>query len=110
ITLNIAINYGSRQEILRAAKTMAEDVRNGVIEPESLSEDDFAGYLYTAGMPDPDLLIRTSGEQRISNYLLWQIAYTEIYYTNVNWPDFNDEELYKAVISYQQRHRRFGGI
>lgn len=110
ITLNIAINYGSRQEILRAVKAVAEDCREGKMSLDDLDESNFSSYLDTAALPEPDLLIRTSGEQRISNYLLWQIAYTEIYFTDVRWPDFNEEELYKAILNYQQRSRRFGGI
>lgn len=110
ITLNIAINYGSRQEILKAVKYIVQDCEAGKIEADTLDEAAFSGYLDTSSLPEPDLLIRTSGEQRISNYLLWQIAYTEIYFTNVHWPDFNEEELYKAILEYQHRSRRFGGI
>lgn len=110
ITLNIAINYGSRQEILKAVKSIVQDCEAGKIEADALDEAAFSSYLDTGSLPEPDLLIRTSGEQRISNYLLWQIAYTEIYFTNVHWPDFNEEELYKAILEYQHRSRRFGGI
>ena len=110
IELNIAINYGGRQEILRAVKAIAEEIQIGKFNVEDLNETTFSQYLYTTGQPDPDLMIRTSGEQRISNYFLWQLAYTEIYFTDVNWPDFNEEELYRAVIAYQKRDRRFGGI
>ena len=110
ITLNIAINYGSRQEILKAVKKIASQYRNGDIDIDDLDEAGFSRCLETGGLPDPDLLIRTSGEQRISNYLLWQIAYTEIYFTEVKWPDFNEEELYKAILNYQGRQRRYGGI
>ena len=110
IDLNIAINYGGRQEILRAVKTISQEIQQGTLNADDLDEAAFSKYLYTAGQPDPDLLIRTSGEQRISNYLLWQLAYTEIYFTDVNWPDFDEEELYRAVLAYQNRNRRFGGI
>ncbi|MEG0874041.1 MAG: isoprenyl transferase [Clostridiales bacterium] len=110
ITLNIAVNYGSRQEILGAVKTVIQDVKDEKISVDDLDESTFSQYLETGGLPDPDLLIRTSGEQRISNYLLWQIAYSEIYFTDVNWPNFNEEELYLAILDYQKRHRRFGGI
>jgi len=101
---NFALNYGSRQEILRAVKNIIDK------KIDIPSEQDISDNLYTAGQPDPDLLIRTSGEMRISNFLLWQIAYSEIYITDVLWPDFSDEEFYKAIIAYQQRERRFGGI
>jgi len=101
---NFALNYGSRQEILRAVKNIIDK------KIDTPSEQDISDNLYTAGQPDPDLLIRTSGEMRISNFLLWQIAYSEIYITDVLWPDFSDEEFYKAIIAYQQRERRFGGI
>ena len=108
MTLTLALSYGSRQEILHAAKCVAADIRSGSISPDDLSEDSFSRYLYTAGLPDPDLLVRTSGEMRISNFLLWQLAYTELYFTEVNWPDFNKDELYRALADYQQRERRFG--
>lgn len=108
MVLTLALSYGSRQELLQAARRIAADVGSGRISPEELSEDSFARYLYTAGLPDPDLLVRTSGEMRISNFLLWQLAYTELYFTDVNWPDFDRDELYKALADYQQRERRFG--
>ena len=104
LILNLALNYGSRQEILRAFKYLRE---HNINEP---SEKDMSAALYTAGLPDPDLLIRTSGEKRISNFLLWQLAYTEIYITDVLWPDFLEEEFYKALIDFQGRERRYGGI
>lgn len=110
ITLNIAINYGGRQEIISAVKLIAEDIKNGKINAEDLDAAAFSSYLDTKGLPDPDLVIRTSGEERISNFLLWQIAYSEIYFTDVNWPDFTEDELYRGIIDYQHRHRRFGGI
>jgi len=110
LQLNIAISYSSRAEIARAARRLAEDVRQGRMALEDVDEEALALRLYTAGMPDPDLLIRTSGELRISNFLLWQLAYTELYITPVLWPDFNRSHLYEAVIDYQGRDRRFGRV
>lgn len=110
LNLQIAINYGSRDEMLRAMKKMAEDVKEGKIAVSDITEPLFADYLDTAGIPDPDLLIRTSGEQRLSNYLLWQLAYSEFYFTEVPWPDFGKNELEKAVEAYNKRDRRFGGL
>jgi len=104
MTLNVALNYGARQELVRAFKLLQEK------NVTDITEQDITDNLYTKGMPDPDLLIRTSGEMRISNFLLWQIAYSEIYITDVLWPDFTKEEFYKAIIEYQKRERRFGGI
>lgn len=106
----IALNYGSRDEIKRATKKIAEDCKRGIIDIEDISEDLIGRYLDTADVPDPDLLIRTSGEIRLSNYLLWQLAYTEFYFTDVLWPDFDREELKKAIVKYNQRDRRFGGV
>jgi len=108
MTLTLALSYGSRQEILRACRCIAADVTSGRITPEGVTEEGFARYLYTDGMPDPDLLIRTSGETRISNFLLWQLAYTELYFTEVNWPDFTAQELHKALADFHRRERRFG--
>ena len=110
LTFVIAVNYGGRDEITRAAARLARDCRDGKIDGESISQEVFASYLDTAGMPDPDLLIRTSGELRLSNYLLWQVAYTEFYITDCLWPDFNQEELEKAIVQYNKRERRFGGV
>ena len=110
LNLQIAINYGSRDEMIRAMKKMCQDMENGTRQVSELNEDLFASYLDTAGIPDPDLLIRTSGEQRLSNYLLWQLAYSEFYFTDVPWPDFGKEELEKAVEAYNKRDRRFGGL
>lgn len=110
INFTIALNYGSRDEITRAVSKIAEDCKKGRIQPEEISEKMISEYLDTKGIPDPDLLIRTSGEQRLSNYLLWQSAYTEFYFTDVLWPDFNREELVKAVIKYNERERRFGKV
>ena len=110
LTFVIAVNYGGRDEIVRAARRMAEDLETGKLKKEELTEPVFASYLDTAGIPDPDLLIRTSGELRLSNYLLWQLAYTEIYVTDCLWPDFDKEELEKAIAAYNKRDRRFGGV
>ena len=103
-------NYGSRDEIRRGMQKMAQDVKDGKVEPDGITEDTIESYLDTAGVPDPDLLIRTSGEQRLSNFLLWQLAYSEFYFTPVAWPDFNKEELIKAIEKYNQRDRRYGGV
>ncbi len=108
MTLTLALSYGGRNEILAAVKRILQDGREGRIQPEDLNGDLFTRYLDTAGVPDPDLLIRTSGEQRISNFFLWQIAYTELYFTPVLWPDFSREDLMKAIADYQSRERRFG--
>lgn len=110
MVLTLALSYGARQEIARAAAGLAHDVAAGTIRSGDVDEGLFARYLYTAGLPDPDLLIRTSGEMRISNFLLWQIAYAELYFTEVNWPDFNKEELHRALENYQSRERRYGLI
>lgn len=110
LTFVIAVNYGSRDEIVRAARKMLADAGAGRLTAEQLDEQTFSGYLDTAGIPDPDLLIRTSGEQRLSNYLLWQLAYTEFYFTDVLWPDFNKDELIRAIEKYNKRDRRFGGV
>lgn len=105
----IALNYGSRDEITRAVNRMLEDQKAGKLETP-VSEDTISGYLDTAGIPDPDLMIRTSGELRLSNYLLWQLAYSEFYFTDVPWPDFKKEELVKAIEKYNERDRRYGGV
>lgn len=106
---NIALNYGSRAEIIRAVKKITHDVTSGVINENDINEDILNSYLYTNNVPDPDLVIRTSGEQRLSNYLLWQSAYSEFVFTDTLWPDFTPEELEKAIEIYQGRNRRFGG-
>lgn len=106
----IALNYGSRDEIKRAVQKMAEDVKAEKLNPEEISERTISDYLDTKGLPDPDLLIRTSGEERLSNFLMWQLAYTEFYFTDVAWPDFNKAEFEKAIAKYNQRDRRFGGV
>jgi undecaprenyl diphosphate synthase len=110
LRLNLMISYGGRAEILRAARLLAERVRNGDLEPSNIDEAEFGNALYTAHIPDPDLLIRTSGEQRISNFLLWQLAYTELFVTPVLWPDFRSEHLFEAIHDYQRRERRFGRV
>jgi len=106
--LNLALSYGGRSEILQAVQRILRDCQKGKMIPEEINFQKFSDYLWTQGMPDPDLLIRTSGEFRISNFLLWQIAYTELYVTETLWPDFNREELLKAISDYQSRERRFG--
>ena len=106
----IAINYGGRDEIIRAVKKLSAKVQSGEVSPEAITADMLEDYLDTAGIPDPDLLIRTCNEQRISNFLLWQLAYTEFYFTPVPWPDFTKEELMKAVEAYNHRERRYGGL
>ena len=106
----IAINYGGRDELVRAAKKMAQAAAEGRLRPEDISEQVMAGFLDTAGLPEPDLLIRTCNEQRISNFLLWQLAYKELYFTPVAWPDFTKDELIKAVEAYNHRDRKYGGI
>ncbi|MCI9037626.1 MAG: isoprenyl transferase [Oscillospiraceae bacterium] len=107
---NICINYGGRAEIVHAARRFAEDCAAGIAKPEELTEEHFDGYLYSAGIPSPELLIRPGGEQRLSNFLLWQCAYTEFYSTEVLWPDFSKEDLHRAIAAYQGRDRRFGGV
>jgi len=108
MTLTLALNYSSRWEISQAARRIADDVVSGKLDPGEIDEERFAGYLTTKGMPDPELMIRTSGERRISNYLLWQVAYAELYFTNVFWPDFRKENFYEAILDFQKRERRFG--
>ena len=110
LNLQIAINYGSRDEMTRAMRRMSEDVAAWKRKPEEITESVFEEYLDTAGIPDPDLLIRTSGELRLSNFLLWQLAYSEFYFTDVPWPDFHKEELERAIEAYNKRDRRFGGL
>ena len=110
MTFALAVNYGSRAEIARAARELAEEVAAGRLSPEDVTEDALGERLYTAGLPDPDLLIRTSGELRLSNYLLWQLAYTEFYVTPTLWPDFTRWDFLRAVASYQGRDRRYGGV
>lgn len=106
----VALNYGSRDEIKRSIISIANEVKDGSLLPEDITEDIISSHLDTSGIPDPDLMIRTSGEQRLSNYLLWQLAYAEFYFTDVLWPDFSKKDLQKAVEFYQSRDRRFGGV
>jgi undecaprenyl diphosphate synthase len=108
LNLVVALSYSSRWEITEAARKIAADAQKGLIDPDTVSEEKIEQYLSTAGIPDPELMIRTSGELRISNFLLWQIAYTELYFTDILWPDFGKENFYKAIIDYQKRERRFG--
>lgn len=110
IVLNIAFNYGGRDEIIRAVKIISEKVKNNSLNLEDINEELFEKYLYTVNIPDPDLIIRPSGEQRISNFLLWQCAYSEFWYSNVCWPDFKEEHLHEAIYDYQHRDRRYGGV
>ena len=108
--VNICLNYGGRDELMRAAKAYAKDCMEGKADPEQLGEEQFSQYLFSKGVPDPDLVIRPSGELRLSNFLLWQSAYAEFYFTDVLWPDFTKEELHRALAAYQSRSRRFGGV
>lgn len=110
LNFQIALNYGSRDEMIRAMKQMAKEIEDGTLRAADITEARFETYLDTHGIPDPDLLIRTSGEQRLSNYLLWQLAYTEFYFADVHWPDFSKEELEKAIEQYNKRDRRYGKI
>jgi undecaprenyl diphosphate synthase len=110
LILNFAINYGSRDEILQAVHRIIDDVQNGHIDKEQVNEQLMSQYLLTKGLPDPDLVIRTSGEIRVSNFLLWQLAYSELLFTDVLWPDFTDEIFYEAIEDFQRRSRRFGAV
>ncbi|MBQ6908263.1 MAG: isoprenyl transferase [Clostridia bacterium] len=110
IVMNIALNYGSREEILRATKALAERSQRGELNPQDITEDMISAELYTGGQPDPDLIIRTSYELRLSNFLMWQSAYSELYFTKTLWPDFSVKDLHNAIIEYQSRNRRYGGV
>ncbi|SKA76448.1 Undecaprenyl pyrophosphate synthetase [Clostridium sp. USBA 49] len=110
LILNLALNYGGRNEIINAFKQMYKDLKNNKLKEEEICENIFSKYLYTSGMPDPDIIIRTSGEQRLSNFLLWQCAYSEFWISDVKWPDFKKEHLHEAILDYQRRDRRFGGV
>ena len=110
LNFTVALNYGSRDEILRAVNHIFSDMEEGILEKGEVPGELLESYLDTAGIPAPDLLIRTSGEQRLSNFLLWQLAYSEFYFTDVHWPDFNRQELVKAIESYEKRDRRYGGV
>ena len=108
--VNICLNYGGRDEIMRAAMAYAQDCQEGKADPNHLTQEQFSRYMFSAGVPDPDLVIRPSGELRLSNFLLWQSAYTEFYYSDVLWPDFDKNELHRAIAAFQNRDRRFGGV
>ena len=110
LTMTLALNYGSRSEITDATRAIAEKVKRGELSPQDITPDTIAEHLYTADLPDPDLLVRTAGEMRLSNYLLWQLSYAEFYVTDVCWPEFTVEELHKALSAYKGRTRRFGGV
>ncbi|MBO5135830.1 MAG: isoprenyl transferase [Clostridia bacterium] len=110
IVLNMALNYGGRAEIANAARMASEDVKNGKINPEDIDENYLGKYMYTADVPEVDLIIRPSGEERLSNFLLWQAAYAEFWYSEINWPDFSEKDMERAIIDYQKRNRRFGKV
>jgi undecaprenyl diphosphate synthase len=110
LRLCLAINYGARAELLDAVRQIAQEAKSGRLDPDALTEADLAEYLYTAGMPDPDLLIRTAGEMRLSNFLLWQISYAEVWVTPLTWPEFDETQLHRAIRDYAARDRRFGGL
>jgi len=110
LVLNLALSYSGRQEIVQSVKKISQDVKNGLISPENIDEELISSYLETHDIKDPDLLIRTSGEMRISNFLLWQLAYTELYITDILWPDFREDDFFDAIESYQKRERRFGKV
>ena len=110
LRLNLMISYGGREEIIRSARILTERVARGELLPEEIDDEALSSTLFTAGLPDPDLLIRTSGEYRLSNFMLWQLAYTELYVSQVLWPDFDRESLFEAVLDYQRRERRFGRV
>ncbi|MBA5850472.1 isoprenyl transferase [Clostridium sp. cel8] len=110
LVLNLALNYGGRAELIRAFKLINKDIKNGIIDEDELDEKIVSNYLYTRNMPDPDIIIRPSGEKRLSNFFLWQCAYSEFWYSNIYWPDFKKEDLRKAIYDYQHRDRRFGGV
>lgn len=110
LILNLAVNYGARSEIIRGIKSMLRDAANGTITAENITPEEFGGYLYTAGLPDPDLLIRTGNEFRVSNFLLWQVAYAELFVSPLLWPEFNRKAFYSAIADFQKRKRRFGGL
>ncbi|MCQ6557884.1 isoprenyl transferase [Paenibacillus mendelii] len=110
LVLNFALNYGSRKEMIEAVKLIAESVRDGEMDPDQIGEQEFAEKLLSCGLPDPDLLIRTSGELRLSNFMLWQLAYSEMWFTDVYWPEFTEDHFHEAVREYQRRARRYGGL
>lgn len=110
LILNLALNYGSRREMIDGFKEMAREIQSGRLSLDQITEEQFPKYLHSAHLPDPDLMIRTSGEQRISNFMLWQLAYTELWFTDVFWPEFTEQHFYQAIRDYQQRGRRYGGL
>ena len=110
ITINLAVNYGGRDEILHAVRAVAQKVQAGELKAQDITLNDIDGNLYTAGLPDPDLIIRPSGEYRLSNFLIWQAAYSELWFSDILWPDFTADDLDKAIIDYSKRNRRFGGV
>ena len=110
LRLNLMISYGGREELVRSARELARQAASGALDPEEIDEEVLAGTLFTAGLPDPDLLIRTSGEHRLSNFLLWQLAYTEMHISAVLWPDFKRDDLFEAILDFQRRERRFGQV
>lgn len=110
VILNLAVNYGGRQELVHSVRLLAEEVKKGRLKPGDITEESIEAHLYTAGVPDPDLIIRPSGEQRLSNFLLWQSAYSEFWFSDVLWPDFSEENLVEALRAYEHRNRRFGGV
>ena len=110
IVMNIALNYGSREEIVHAVREIAEEAKDGSLAPEDITSETLSEHLYTKNQPDPDLIIRTSGEERLSNFMLWQAAYSEFYFSRKLWPDFNKNDLYAAIADFQKRGRRFGGV
>ena len=109
-TVNLAVNYGGRNEILHACKALCQECADGKRDAQSITEDDICSHIYTAGQPDPDLIIRPSGEYRLSNFLIWQAAYSEFLYSNILWPDYSEEDFDAALEEYAHRHRRFGGV
>ena len=108
--MNIALNYGAREEIVKAVREISESVAGGEIAPDNISSDMISEHLYTKNQPDPDLIIRTSGEERLSNFMLWQIAYSELWFTEKLWPDFSVSDLHRAILDFQIRNRRYGGV
>lgn len=110
IIMNIALNYGSREEIVKSVKELVKEALSGNIQADKISSEDISNHLYTSGQPDPDLIIRTSGEERLSNFMLWQLAYSELWFTNKLWPDFNISDLHQAILDFQNRNRRYGGV
>ena len=108
--MSLALNYGGRNDLVNAVRNISQEVLDGKISPDDIVDDTIASHLSTNESPDPDLVVRTSGEQRLSNFLLWELAYSEFYFTDIHWPDFDEKELQKAIYTYQSRDRRFGGV